>query len=160
MKNMKSNIMSFAFIILGIFLIAIIGVYADDGNITVDIVNVTNSTNDGYIPDSVEYIDNSSVNLTIEDEDLSFTDEPPEIFSKTVHPNVETDVSRSTPTGNPLIPKYALGSVSIDIGAHIMEGRGSDNNVSSEMTLRDHTSANGYITTIIKDFRYMSGVDL
>jgi len=81
------------------------------------------------------------------------------MYSGTGHPNEETDVQSSTPSGDPLLNQYALGGVSIDIGAHLMEARGNDSNVSSEITLKDHTSANGYIRTIQKDFHYESKVD-
>ena len=82
-----------------------------------------------------------------------------EIYSGTKHPNEATDVQSSTPRGDPLLNSYALGGVSIDIGAHIMEARGNDSNVSAELILKDHTSANGYMKTIQKDFHYESKVD-
>ncbi|MDD1729650.1 MAG: hypothetical protein LUQ50_11350 [Methanospirillum sp.] len=82
-----------------------------------------------------------------------------QIYSGTEHPNEATDVQSSTPSGDPLLNSYALGGVSIDIGAHIMEARGNDSNVSAELILKDHTSANGYMKTIQKDFHYESKVD-
>ncbi len=84
---------------------------------------------------------------------------PVQVYSGTEHPNEETDVKSSTPTGDPLLGSYAQGGVSIDIGASLMECRGNSLNASSELTLKDHTSANGYIRTIQKDFRYMGSTD-
>ena len=104
--------------------------------------DITNSTLDG-----------EAFNTEARNESLA------EVYTGTEHPNEETDVKSSTPSGDPLLGKYAQGGVSIDIGANLMEGRGSDLNVSSEISLKDHTSANGYIRTIQKDFHYMSSVD-
>jgi hypothetical protein len=113
----------------------------DNGNIT---ANMTNEMENTFLEAGGE----SGIEAD-EDESAKFTG--------VVYPSVDTDVTRSTPGGNPLIPKYALGGVNIDIAGHLMEGRGTDNNVSSEISFHDHTSANGYITTIIKDFHYMGG---
>lgn len=85
--------------------------------------------------------------------------ETPEISTGTEHPNEQTDVKSSTPTGDPFQGQYAIGGVSIDIGANLMEARGTDNNTSAELSLKDHTSALGYIKTIQKDFHYESKVD-
>jgi len=120
---------------------------------------------------------NETVNLStpLQDQTLNQTDvkaaeesanvnmsvpvEEQEMYSGVEHPNEATDVQSSTPSGDPLLNQYALGGVSIDIGAHLMEARGNDTNVSSEIILKDHTSANGYIRTIQKDFHYESKVD-
>lgn len=125
-----------------------------------------NLTNDG----GGNVTTNQTLNQTLEseitgtsyDEALNTevqNESPVEVYTGTEHPNEETDVKSSTPSGDPLLGKYAQGGVSIDIGANLMEGRGSDLNVSSEISLKDHTSANGYIRTIQKDFHYMSSVD-
>ncbi len=93
------------------------------------------------------------------DGNMSVSADEQEMYSGVEHPNEATDVQSSTPSGDPLLNQYALGGVSIDIGAHLMEARGNDTNVSSEIILKDHTSANGYIRTIQKDFHYESKVD-
>lgn len=124
-------------------------------------LNITalNTTDDG----SNEQGANQSLilesgNLSAPKEEVSaeFIEGEVEIFTGTEHPNVEPEVQSSTPSGDPLLGTYALGGVSIDIGVSIMEGRGTDTNVSSEISLRDHTRANGYIRTIQKDFHYVS----
>ena len=83
----------------------------------------------------------------------------PEIYSGVVHPNEETDVKSSTPEGDPLLAKYAKGGFCVDIMGHLMEGRGDSTNVSSEISFHDHTDVNGYVTTLMKDFHYVSKVD-
>jgi hypothetical protein len=130
--------------------------------------NVTsNTTSNISVSDSDDLIsnltsDSLSGNSTSPDETLNTTENgtnPVQVYSGTEHPNEETDVKSSTPTGDPLLGSYAQGGVSIDIGASLMEGRGNSLNASSELTLKDHTGANGYIRTIQKDFRYMGSTD-
>jgi len=82
-----------------------------------------------------------------------------EVFTGVVHMDEEPEVTSSTPDGNPLIPQYAQGGVSIDLMGHSMEARGDGTNVSSDLSFHDHTDAFGYINTIMKDFHYVSGVD-
>jgi hypothetical protein len=149
--------------IIGLLIIAaIVGVHAEIPAISDEEINLTNSSpqmnetgaaiSEYGNPAGKFSPDQDSQNLILE------TEETPVIFNGTEHPNEETDVTSSTPSGNPLIPRYAFGGVNIDIGVHLMEGRGTDNNTSSEMSLQDHTSAFGYITTIQKEFHYVSGV--
>jgi|GEM_PF-5075114 len=133
-------------------------------------LNMTNATingttiQDGLLSDELmnqtsgDDLTKMNVSPDSADTEIAATDNQ-EMYSGTGHPNEDTDVQSSTPSGNPLLNQYALGGVSIDIGAHLMEARGNDTNVSSEITLKDHTSANGYIRTIQKDFHYESKVD-
>ena len=174
---------SLSFLVLFVTVFACIGacVVADDPIDENETPNITSNTSSSDL-DSDEIISNLTVeedknagnlsanqtgesvpgNLTISDETLNATEiesSPAQVYSGTEHPNEETDVKSSTPTGDPLLGSYAQGGVSIDIGASLMEGRGNSLNASSELTLKDHTSANGYIRTIQKDFRYMGNTD-
>jgi hypothetical protein len=131
------------------------------GNIsTVTELNLTGDNPDS-LASGISYLQSatSSRNTSqtgVDSMDIQQDTERPEIASGIVHPDTDTDITRSTPTGNPLIPKYALGGVAIDINAHLMEGR-DENNISSDLTLHDHTAAQGYIKTVMKDFHYMGG---
>ncbi|PKL60525.1 MAG: hypothetical protein CVV33_02210 [Methanomicrobiales archaeon HGW-Methanomicrobiales-4] len=161
---MNSYSIVFLFTIFGILIITgVVWVNADTNSITGEELNLSDS-NPGMNETGIAYNETGIIagNFTA---DLNIgnmspvTDEVPIIYNGTEHPNEETDVHSSTPSGNPLIPKFAQGGVNIDIGVHTMEGRGTDNNVSSEISMSDHTSALGYIRTIQKDFHYMGGVD-
>jgi hypothetical protein len=126
-----------------------------------------NTTDEGNISDNGTFSEEGFLNLSAnETPDLNSTNttpfilENPEIFTGIIHPNEETDVKSSTPEGNPLIPAYAQGGVSVDFMGHLMEARDNDSNISSEISFHDHTDVNGYIRTLIKDFHYVSGVDV
>lgn len=148
------------FFLAFVFLLPGTCVYAQD----TDLLQVNSSTN-GTINSSILNQGNITrptggygyIDPFHSDSDLNGT---PDMYTGVVHPNEETDVKSSTPEGNPLIPKYAQGGVTVDIMGHLMEGRDDQSNVSSEIFFHDHTAANGYITTLIKDFHYMSGVDI
>ncbi|WP_394698452.1 hypothetical protein [uncultured Methanospirillum sp.] len=165
-------------LILGIAGAVVIGGSSADGNTSTQgqnvslnlSLNTTNTTADRIVnlssPFSDELLNQTGgFNQTDETAGAESADEESAavdnqgMYSGTGHPNEDTDVQSSTPSGDPLLNEYALGGVSIDIGAHLMEARGNDSNVSSEITLKDHTSANGYIRTIQKDFHYESKVD-
>lgn len=155
------SIISSLTIIACFITMGITGLYADTESISTEGMNVSdgNLTKFETGMNDVES-GNMTPNLTVKHgsgEVSQGPEEPPVIFNGTTHPNEETDVKSSTPSGNPLIPKFAQGGVNIDIGAHLMEGRGTENNASSVVSLRDHTSAFGYIRTIQKDFHYMGG---
>ena len=147
--------------LIGVFItLGIIGVYADTDSIS---VNTTNMSENNLRMNETAISDTESGNITgdlTEGQRLDGSQESgetPAIFNGTEHPNEETDVKSSTPAGNPLIPKFAQGGVNIDIGAHLMEGRDSELNASSVLSMHDHTSTFGYIRTIQKDFHYMGG---
>lgn len=160
-------------LMLGVFIAVLIGSTSADGNTSLSGMNLslnsTNNTINSTVNSSnLETNLNRSVefNETMEKTEANSTgsiqnvqDNNQEMFSGTTNPNEATDIQSSTPSGDPLLNQYALGGVSIDIGAHLMEARGNDTNVSAEITLKDHTSANGYIKTIQKDFHYESKVD-
>jgi len=163
---MNTQIICCALVIIGLFIVTgITTVCADNDSNISDVKNISDSnltTNNTGIARLVN--GNLTGNQTPEQDWQNLSqktenEDEPAIFSGTEHPNEETDVKSSTPSGNPLIPKYAQGGVTIDIGASLMEGRGTDNNVSSQISFHDHTSALGYIRTIQKDFHYMSEVD-
>lgn len=137
------------------------GVSADNQQLPADVLQAIHNLTKNSTQVSEEDI-NLTRNITgisLPDVVISSPEEKPEVFSGTEHPNVETEVKSSTPSGNPLIPQYAQGGVIIDLAVSQMEGRGTDGNVSSTLSMTDHTSAFGYIKTIQKDFRYMSSVD-
>ncbi|HWQ64463.1 MAG TPA: hypothetical protein VN429_08595 [Methanospirillum sp.] len=161
-------------LIIGIFGAALIGSTSADGNTSTSGVNLSlNSTNNSINGSvNVSSYQEKNLNTSVESNETGDTTEAGSadsiqnfqgsnqgMYSGTENPNEATDVQSSTPAGDPLLNQYALGGVSIDIGAHLMEARGNDTNVSAEISLKDHTSANGYIRTIQKDFHYESKVD-
>lgn len=158
---MNSNNIRLTVSVSGLFLsFLIFGVYADTGSLEANLS--LNNSPMKESPTTSPYALNQTGNYSSAGNttgSISGSSETPVIYSGIEHPNEESEVKSSTPDGNPLIPKYALGGVSVDIMGHIMEARGNENNVSSEITFHDHTDANGYITTLIKEFHYISGVD-
>ena len=159
---MNSNNILITVSVIGLFLgILIIGAYAEDTgpagtNLTPDNTTVNFSQINGSY-DINQNGTNSSAQLSAES--LGNSSETPVIYTGIEHPNEEAGINSSTPEGNPLIPKYALGGVNVDIMGHVMEARGNDSNVSAEVSFHDHTGVNGYINTVVKDFHYVSGVD-
>lgn len=122
-------------------------------------LNLTDTGSENQTANMSMSPDSGNLSVLEEGESEEIVDGEVEIFTGTEHPNEIPEVQSSTPSGDPLLGTYALGGVSIDIGASIMEGRGSDTNVSSEISLQDHTRASGYIRTIQKDFHYVSSTD-
>ncbi|PWR73789.1 hypothetical protein [Methanospirillum lacunae] len=161
-------------LMLGVFIAVLIGSTSADGNTSPSGMNLSLNSTNNTINGTVNVSSNLETNLsrsvdsneTMEKTEADSTGSTQNIqgniqgmYSGTENPNEPTDVQSSTPSGDPLLNQYALGGVSIDIGAHLMEARGNDTNVSAEISLKDHTSANGYIKTIQKDFHYESKVD-
>ena len=105
------------------------------------------------------YDDTNQSEMNQADSNKTNENSTPEVFTGVVYPDEEPGITSSTPEGNPLIPKYAQGGVSIDLMGHSMEARGDGANVSSDMSFHDQTDAFGYINTIMKEFHYESGVD-
>lgn len=154
---------------------AIAGTFADDNSSVGEepYLSLNNSTNQSDLHENQtlnltgSFLGNFSANMTANqttgqipaDGNSNLTGAGYEAYSGIEHPNEATDVKSSTPSGDPFLGKYAQGGVSIDIGASLMEARGTDTNASSVISLRDHTSTFGYIKTIQKDFHYESKVD-
>ena len=159
---MSSNNFLITVSAIGFFLgIVIIGACADDTGFAGTNISTNNSfVNFSQINGSFDFNQsgtNSSPQFSADS--LVNLSETPMIYTGIEYPNEESAIKSSTPGGNPLIPKYALGGVNVDIMGNIMEARGDDTNVSAEVSFHDHTGVNGYINTVVKDFHYMSGID-
>lgn len=124
-------------------------------------VNATagNETGNHTATESIQNLTGNSTIMLNETPSSDLDTESDRVVSGVAYPSGGTDLSGSTPDRDPFAGQYATGGVSVDFSGHLMEGRGNDSNVSSEIIFHDHTDAQGYIRTLIKDFHYVSSID-